>query len=60
MSPHPGMSKLVTLWGGPLDGLKIRVHRAAAGIQLKDLSGHDVLYVPQRDRWVQARAELTP
>lgn len=59
MSRHPALAVPVTLWGGPLDGLKIRVNPAAKGLLLKDFSGQDVVYVPEGNRWVPARPEVT-
>lgn len=57
MNAHPSRAVLVTLWGGPLDGLQMRVQPLATRLHLTDGSGRDVVYVRVGHRWEHLRPE---
>ena len=52
MSRHPALAVPVTLWGGPLDGLVIRLNPAAQRVTLSDLCGRSAVYIQHpAGRW---------
>ena len=55
MRSYPAHAVLVTLWGGPLDGLQVRVNPAAERIHEHDGAGREAVYTRRGDRF-----EYTP